>query len=155
MDGNWATEIIPGFLFLGNAQHAEDLDALRTHQVTHILNVAREVNVTYHETFTLKKVEYPGIFSKPAEIDQFFYDLSLWLYGLKISAASPRVLVHCRFGANRSVTVVIAALMKFNNWPLNQAYQYTKQLHPISAPFKNELISFEKKLFGKSSIVEW
>lgn len=41
--------------------------------------------------------------------------------------------------------------MKLQNWNLKNAFETIKDLHPQSAPYKNELINFEKKLYGKNS----
>jgi len=41
--GHWATEIIPN-LYLGSARHAASLPQLRAHHVTHIINVADDVD---------------------------------------------------------------------------------------------------------------
>eukprot|EP00928_Gymnodinium_smaydae_P069259 TRINITY_DN52675_c0_g1_i1.p2 TRINITY_DN52675_c0_g1~~TRINITY_DN52675_c0_g1_i1.p2 ORF type:complete len:112 (+),score=14.04 TRINITY_DN52675_c0_g1_i1:63-398(+) len=39
---SYGKEIIPGFLFLGCRYEADDLEFLREHAITHILNVAEE-----------------------------------------------------------------------------------------------------------------
>ena len=44
------------------------------------------------------------------------------------------VLVHCMAGVSRSVTVVLAYLIRYQNMSLDDAFQHVKQRHPESAP---------------------
>ncbi|PIA52827.1 hypothetical protein AQUCO_01000596v1 [Aquilegia coerulea] len=41
-----------------------------------------------------------------------------------------RVLVHCMTGNSRSAAIVIAYLMKFKGWRLEQSYQWVKERRP-------------------------
>ncbi len=49
-------------------------------------------------------------------------------------AANEPVLVHCVVGASRSVSVVLAYLMKKNNWDVETALSHVKNLRSVAEP---------------------
>jgi len=66
------------------------------------------------------------------------------------TAASPSILVHCANGSNRSVSVVIAAMMILDEMSLRSAWEVVKAHRPSAMPFQDnrkELIKFERKLY--------
>jgi protein-tyrosine phosphatase len=65
---------------------------------------------------------------------------------------SQKVLVHCAMGISRSSAIVIAWLMKRNNWTLEQAKSAVKSQRSIIKPnegFVNQLVEFEKELLNR------
>jgi protein-tyrosine phosphatase len=44
------------------------------------------------------------------------------------------IYVHCKAGVSRSATVIIAFLMKHQNWTVKQAYEYVKMRRPAISP---------------------
>ncbi len=140
MSSRSLTEILPGFLFVGDSEAAQNVSGLNPLHITHMLNLApREVNIQYSDQFHLKQVHYPSLWDPPAKLVAFLQETVQWITDLQ--GTGSRVLVHCRFGANRSTTIVIAALMTINSWTLKQAFQTTKELHPQTEPFPHELIA--------------
>lgn len=62
--------------------------------------------------------------------------------------------VHCRAGKSRSVTAVLAYLMRYYRWPLKTAYAYVLERRNRISPnigFITELIAFEVSELGRSS----
>ncbi len=62
------------------------------------------------------------------------------------------LFVHCQMGKSRSVSFIIAYLMKCQKMKLNDAYLYVKKLRRIAFPnigFMRELIEFEKHLLAE------
>lgn len=60
------------------------------------------------------------------------------------------LLVHCRHGRNRSVTVCIALFMMYYGWSLKEALCFVSRKRPNSQIFsanRAELVNFEKRLF--------
>lgn len=58
------------------------------------------------------------------------------------------VLIHCRGGVSRSVTVTIAYLISAHNMTLNEAYDFVKQRKPSVNPnlnFMGQLLEFERQ----------
>lgn len=59
-------------------------------------------------------------------------------------------LVHCHAGKSRSVTIVIAYLMKKFTWTVNKAYTEVKKRRPRAKPndaFVVQLKNYHKKLY--------
>lgn len=42
--------------------------------------------------------------------------------------------VHCAFGQSRSATIIIAYIMKENNWKFKEAYEYVKAKRRMISP---------------------
>ncbi|XP_021688953.1 dual specificity protein phosphatase 1 isoform X2 [Hevea brasiliensis] len=64
------------------------------------------------------------------------------------------VLVHCFVGRSRSVTIVVAYLMKKHGMSVSQALEYVRNRRPQAAPnsgFISQLLDFEKSLQGLPS----
>uniref|UniRef100_A0A2P2JH78 protein-tyrosine-phosphatase n=1 Tax=Rhizophora mucronata TaxID=61149 RepID=A0A2P2JH78_RHIMU len=64
------------------------------------------------------------------------------------------VLVHCFVGRSRSVTIVLAYLMKKHGMSLSQALEHVKSRRPQAGPnagFISQLQEFEKSLQGQPS----
>lgn len=65
-------------------------------------------------------------------------------------ANNESLFVHCQMGKSRSVSFIIAYLMKFQKMKLDEAYLYVKKLRRVAFPnigFMRELKEFEKQLF--------
>lgn len=66
-----------------------------------------------------------------------------------------KVVVHCRSGINRSATVVLAYLVKYENFTLKDAFLHLRSVRPIVSPHEDyweQLKQFEKELTGNISI---
>lgn len=66
-----------------------------------------------------------------------------------------KVLVHCSDGISRSASLCIFYLMKYERMKLSEAYELVRSKRPIIRPnpgFWKQLIRFERKLHGKSSV---
>eukprot|EP00928_Gymnodinium_smaydae_P011670 TRINITY_DN14280_c0_g2_i1.p1 TRINITY_DN14280_c0_g2~~TRINITY_DN14280_c0_g2_i1.p1 ORF type:complete len:454 (+),score=62.56 TRINITY_DN14280_c0_g2_i1:55-1416(+) len=140
----WADEIQRG-LFLGSGSNAENLGALHSHGITHVLNVADDVP-NFHEgegALTYCRLDVQD-FGADAGISRTFGVACDFIEGAL--ANEGKVLVHCANGSNRSPTIVIAVLMKLNDWNLRTAFDHVRRCHQATAPLKSEsaeLISYE------------
>ncbi|XP_064459869.1 protein phosphatase Slingshot homolog 2-like [Ornithodoros turicata] len=116
-----ATEILE-YLYLGSEWNASNLEELKDKGVGHILNVTREI-----DNF------YPGIFNYfniRVYDDETTEMLKHWDKTYKYIAQAreqgSKVLVHCKMGISRSASVVIAYVMKANDWNLDQALEFVR-----------------------------
>lgn len=66
------------------------------------------------------------------------------------------VLVHCREGRSRSVTMIVAFAMKRLGWSLKSAYDHVSEMTHgrirINDGFKRQLMEYERELFGVNSL---
>ncbi|XP_020823898.1 protein phosphatase Slingshot homolog 3 [Phascolarctos cinereus] len=124
-----ASHIFP-HLYLGSEWNAANLDELQRNRVSHILNVAREIDNFYPELFT-----YHNVRLWDEETEQL---LPHWKETHRFIEAAraqgSRVLVHCKMGVSRSAATVMAYAMKQYNWGLDQALRHVQELRPIARP---------------------
>lgn len=64
-------------------------------------------------------------------------------------------LVHCVAGVSRSVSLVLAYLMKYSDMSLKQAFHHVRSVRPQVRPnlgFFKQLIEYEQRLFGTTTV---
>lgn len=72
-----------------------------------------------------------------------------------MKASGGRILVHCMAGQNRSVTIVAAFLMTYENFSLKDAIASIRLRRKSACPFRDnreELVRLEATLFGFSTM---
>ncbi|MQM19267.1 hypothetical protein Taro_052267 [Colocasia esculenta] len=132
-------------LFLGSVGAAYNKDALKALNVTHILIVAKSLEPAYPNDFIYKKIEV--LDSPDVNLEQHFDECIEFIDEAKRMGGG--VLVHCFAGRSRSVTIVVAYLMKQHNMSLSQALTLIRSKRPHVAPnqgFLEQLTNFGKSL---------
>nr|ACG45770.1 hypothetical protein [Zea mays] len=112
-------------LYLGSVGAAFNKDALKSLNITHILIVAKSLDPVFPAEFNYKKIEDEAI------------------------SSGGNVLVHCFAGRSRSVTIVVAYLMKKHQMSLESALSLVRSKRPQVAPnggFISQLEKFQKSL---------
>ncbi|NXH63108.1 SSH3 phosphatase, partial [Rhabdornis inornatus] len=117
-------------LFLGSEWNAANLEELQQNKVTHILNVAREIDNFFPALFTYMNVRVYD--EEAAELLPHWNDTFLFLS--RVRAAGGRALVHCRMGLSRSAATVLAYAMKEFGWPLERALRHVRHCRPGVLP---------------------
>ncbi|XP_055470615.1 protein phosphatase Slingshot homolog 3 isoform X2 [Psammomys obesus] len=117
-------------LYLGSEWNAANLEELQRNRVSHILNMAREIDNFFPERFTYHNVrvwdeESAQLLPHWKETHRFIEDAR---------AQGTRVLVHCKMGVSRSAATVLAYAMKQYGWGLEQALIHVQELRPIVRP---------------------
>ena len=136
---------------LGSQDVAAHLSILERYNVTHILNLASCVENFYPEQFQYKYIkieDYPEAQILPHFETAFEF--------INEGMNSGCVLVHCNAGVSRSVTVVVAYLMKTKNMSLKQALDLVKTKRPTMCPnegFQTQLQTYEDILRPKKTKV--
>ncbi|XP_054028006.1 protein phosphatase Slingshot homolog 3 [Dryobates pubescens] len=117
-------------LYLGSEWNAANLEELQQNRVTHILNVAREIDNFFPALFTYMNVRVYD--EEAAQLLPHWNDTFLFLS--RVRAAGGRALVHCRMGLSRSAATVLAYAMKEFGWPLERALRHVRHCRPGVLP---------------------
>lgn len=137
-------------LFLGSVGAATNKDALNSKNITHILTVANSLPPSYPNDFVYEVI---GVADRnDTNLRQYFDKCFNFIDEAKRQGGG--VLVHCFVGRSRSVTIVVAYLMKRNGMRLSEALAHVKSKRPQAGPnsgFISQLQDFEKSLQGISS----
>lgn len=150
----WKASKIRENIFIGNQLDAHSLLDLKDHQITHILNVADDVSNKFDDSFVYCSLDVLD-YGKDIGISRVFETAFQFVDEAFSSSEHSKILIHCRKGINRSVTITIAILMKREGLTLKQAWEEIKNIRKIAFPQKDnreELIIFEKELFGCNSL---
>ncbi|XP_057956801.1 dual specificity protein phosphatase 1 isoform X2 [Malania oleifera] len=134
-------------LFLGSVGAANNKNALKSLNITHILTVASSIAPAYPNDFTYKTIKVYD--REDTDLMQYFEECFNFIDEAKRLGGG--VLVHCFVGRSRSVTIVIAYLMKKHGMNLSQALEYVKSRRPQADPnagFISQLRCFEKSFRG-------
>ncbi|XP_027525922.1 protein phosphatase Slingshot homolog 3 isoform X4 [Corapipo altera] len=117
-------------LYLGSEWNAANLEELQQNKVTHILNVAREIDNFFPALFTYMNVRVYD--EEVAQLLPHWNDTFLFLS--RVRASGGRALVHCRMGLSRSAATVLAYAMKEFGWPLERALRHVRHCRPSVLP---------------------
>ncbi|PAV64840.1 hypothetical protein WR25_01064 [Diploscapter pachys] len=139
-------QILP-YLYLGNAETAQNADLLEKHNIHHIINVtsnlpnALETNPKFHYL----RISVDD--NSTHNLIQFFPEAISFIESARL--ANDGCLVHCLAGISRSVTVCLAYLMTTNRWSLEDAYDLVQHCNASIAPnfhFMGQLTDYERHL---------
>ncbi|KAI3727096.1 hypothetical protein L1987_66905 [Smallanthus sonchifolius] len=131
-------------LYLGSLEAANNKSHLQSLNITHILTVASSFPPAYPHDFTYKTFD---VYDRgDVNIAEFFDGCFRFINEAKRTG---RVLVHCFAGRSRSVTIVVAYLMKTHGMSSSEALNLVKSKRSVAAPnagFILQLQSYEKSL---------
>ena len=145
-----AYEKIPIFdniksIFLGDIVAAKNRDLLMGNGIKIVISLVKEKYKRF-EDFTY--YDFPIDDSREEDI------LSIFEKTNKILESHENVFVHCQNAVSRSVSVVLAYLMYRGN-DLRTSLNMIKNRKTYTKPnigFYKQLLTYEKKIFGKNSI---
>lgn len=133
-------QILPG-LFVGSFENSRDIYALKSNNITHILSIIEDP-VPYY-----KHIDYLLIHahdSPTQELTKFFEESIEFIHRARCQGGN--VLVHCRVGMSRSVTLVIAYIMSVTELNFPTAMNSVRGARKIAYPnygFQKQLERFE------------
>ena len=134
-------------IFVGSQDVANEPSLLAANKITHVLNVggfpSQKINgLTYLDVTILDLPEEPLSHHFPACF-QFIESALLEDTG---------VLVHCNAGVSRSVSIVVAYLLKRRKWSLEKAFTAVRKVRPVAKP--NEGFMKQLKMYENDCIIE-
>lgn len=154
MHNLWYAANINEYMFLGSATESSYLEGLQKHNITHILNVADDVDNSFNDKFIYCNLNVKD-FGKDEGISRVFTEAAKFITTARETNTDAKILVHCYMGVNRSVSVVLAILMILEKLSLRDAWIKVKKARKMANPQMDnirQLIEYEKKLFGKSTL---
>uniref|UniRef100_G1QFA8 protein-tyrosine-phosphatase n=1 Tax=Myotis lucifugus TaxID=59463 RepID=G1QFA8_MYOLU len=140
------TPILP-FLFLGNEQDAQDLDAMQRLNIGYVINVTTHLPLYHYEKGLFNYKRLPATDSNKQNLRQYFEEAFEFIE--EAHQCGKGLLIHCQAGVSRSATIVIAYLMKHTRMTMTDAYKFVKGKRPIISPnlnFMGQLLEFEEDL---------
>jgi len=141
------------WLFLGDAEAAHSLHILQTNKITHILNVAEDVENMFPDDFQYENLHVKD-FGQDSGISRVFEQAAKFAEEVKKSEGK-KLLVHCFAGMNRSPTIIIALFMILEKKTLKEAFCEVKRKSPSTGLFEDsrrELLKYELEIFGKNTM---
>lgn len=142
--GNDLSQIQEG-LFIGSVAEANNKDLLKTTNVTHVLTIAVALSPPYPDDFVYKVLEVVD----RSETDLTVYFDQCYSFIDQAIESGGGVLVHCFMGVSRSVTIVVAYLMRKHGIGFSKAMELVKSRRPQAMPnfgFVSQLQQFEKSI---------
>lgn len=114
----------------GSQDAAHDLELLRKHKVTHILNVAYGVENSFLSEFTYKTISILDV--PETNILSYFPECFEFIEQAKLKDGV--VLVHCNAGVSRAAAIVIGFLMSSEELAFTSALSLVKEARPSICP---------------------
>ena len=133
------------WLYLGSFANACDIKELKSNGINNILNCASEC----HNNKLPKDIQEIHLKIKDVDnfnISDYFEEANEYINRCKLE--SHKLLVHCKLGISRSTSLIIAYLVKYDKFTVNDALNFVKnkrnQIKPNKG-FMNQLYEYEKK----------
>ena len=126
-------------LYLGNIYNAADLSTLNNLNISHIVNVSKNISNYFPENFTYLNIKIDDINSELFKDD--IINTVDKIHEL-ISKENKNIFIHCLMGSSRSATIVLLYMMKYLDLELDVAYHELKKIRPtinVNTTFINQL----------------
>lgn len=134
-------------LLLSSQDVANDETLLSQYKISHVLNVSGSPSTKYPG---VNYCEIPLLDLPEQSLNECF---SACFDFVEDGMKTGRVLVHCNAGVSRSVSIVIAFLIKNRNLSFNEAFTIVKTARPSAKPnegFLKQLTMYERFLRDSS-----
>ncbi|AWP12120.1 putative protein phosphatase Slingshot -like 3 [Scophthalmus maximus] len=118
------------YLYLGSEWNAANFEELQKNNVGYILNVTREIDNFFPESFTYMNIRVYDV--EATDLLPHWTDTYKFINTARKSGQA--VLVHCKMGVSRSASTVISYAMKQQRWPLDVALAYVRDRRSIIKP---------------------
>jgi len=129
-------------IFISDLPSSCNIDLMKEDGITHILSTVLGLEPFFPEDFIYKNVHVRDV--EHQDLSPYF-DESVEFIKEAINSGG-KVLVHCSYGVSRSVSMVIAYLIKEKGMTYQEAYELVKSKRQIAKPnigFMKQLIIYE------------
>ncbi|XP_071491247.1 dual specificity protein phosphatase 19-like [Diadema antillarum] len=137
------------YLFMSSCDPAYNLEILKQHGITHILNVA-SLNNVFPDHFTYKNLP---IWDLPeVKITKFFKYAFEFIN--KARSEGGCVLVHCNAGVSRSTTIVVAYILADEHVRMSKTLEEIRERRPFVRPndgFMKQLEDYEASILAEEA----
>merc|ERR1712179_19944 len=143
------SEILQDQLYISSHKISLDSDLLQSKGITHILSILPQAKEAFPDIFTyklIKHIEDEKDEDNALKISKVLTETNRFIHESLVSGG--KLLVHCKAGKSRSVTLVIAYLMVITNYGCNQLISTVKKRRWCAQPnFK--FVEVLKEYFGQ------
>jgi protein-tyrosine phosphatase len=146
--GAYPALILP-YLYLGNDEHASNVQVLKHLAITYIVNCAVECDNHFEHVADVSLVYLNVRLKHDSENIQEFFE-SIFEFVDKARDEKRAVLIHCFFGQSRSAVIVVAYLMKKLRLDFHRAYELVRMACPCINP--HHILLFQLSEFEKSLV---
>lgn len=138
------------FLYLGSYENATDGHTLKTIGITHILNMADELENAFPD-----KYKYKHCRLNDTSKDSIMPLINSCIHFIEEARTSTcnKILIHCAMGISRSSAMTIAWLMFHYQWSFIQAKDFVRSQRSTIKPnegFVSQLIQYEHELHNNN-----
>jgi len=141
------TEILPR-LYLGNAFNARVYYELNNKDVKLIINCTEEFPNFFQDDLNIEYINIPILDENNTDISKYFDTIADKIHNY-LSKTQSSILIHCFMGASRSVAIMCAYLIKYNNMTVEDALAHIESLRPLinlNVDFFFQLIEWQMTL---------
>uniref|UniRef100_A0A672J1X4 protein-serine/threonine phosphatase n=1 Tax=Salarias fasciatus TaxID=181472 RepID=A0A672J1X4_SALFA len=139
------------YLYLGSEWNAANFEELQKNNIGYILNVTREIDNFFPESFTYMNIRVYDV--EATDLLSHWPDTYNFINTARKSGQG--VLVHCKMGVSRSASTVIAYAMKQQRWTLDVALAFVRDRRAIIKPnegFMKQLQTYNGILTARSAV---
>ena len=129
--------------------NACDIEELKRNGIGYILNCAAECQ-NVHLPDDIKELHLNIRDENDFDLTPFFEEANVFMNKVRMSGEV--ILIHCKFGISRSVSFIIAYLVKYFGFTVQNALMYIKKIRQHVNPnqgFLDQLIEYEKEIKEK------
>ena len=134
------------WMFLGTFSNACDIEELRRIGVNYVLNCAAECQNT-HLPDDIIELHLNIRDEKKFDLSPFFEESNKFINKAKMSGGA--LLIHCKYGISRSVSLIIAYLIKYLGFSVIRALNFLRNIKQQINPnegFLEQLFEYEKNI---------